>query len=110
MPQNEGIIRSGWPVWLNAAILLLVSFVVMTALSLRAGTDAEIVAVVFPPWWTTQRAFVAAASANAAIVRQTAVGSILVVRPGGSDGLTRLREAGVWLTIDPQAIGACSRT
>ncbi len=110
MPQHEGIARSGWPVWLNAAVLLLVSFIGMTALSLRAGTDAEIVAVAFPPWWTTQRVFLAAASADAAIVRQTAVGSILVVRPDGHDGLTRLREAGVWLTIDPQIIGACSKT
>lgn len=110
MPQNKGIARSRWPVWLNAAVLLLVSFIGMAALSLRAGANAEIVAVVFPPWWTAQRVFLAAASANAAIVRQTAVGSILVVRPEGTDGLARLREAGVWLTIDPQAIGACSRT
>jgi hypothetical protein len=65
---------------------------------------------VFPPWWTAQRVFLAAASANAAIVRETAVGSILVVRPDGPDGLTRLHEAGVWLAIDPQAIGACSKT
>ena len=37
----------------------------------------------------------------------TAVPSLLVVRPDDQDGLTRLRQAGVWLTMDPQAIAAC---
>jgi hypothetical protein len=37
----------------------------------------------------------------------TAIPSLLVVRPDDHDGLTRLREAGVWLAIDPQAIAAC---
>jgi hypothetical protein len=30
-----------------------------------------------------------------------------VVRPDAREGLTRLREAGAWLTIDPQAIAGC---
>jgi hypothetical protein len=37
----------------------------------------------------------------------TAVPSLLVVRPDQQDGLTRLRNAGVWLAVDPQAIAAC---
>ena len=49
----------------------------------------------------------AAASANAAIVRMTALPSLLVVRPDDQEGLARLRKAGAWLTIDPQAIAAC---
>jgi len=57
--------------------------------------------------WSTQRIFQAAASANAAIVRTTAIPSLLVVRPEGDTGLSRLRDAGVWLAIDPQAAGAC---
>jgi hypothetical protein len=71
--------------------------------------DAQVVAVAFPPWWNAQQALLAAASANAAIVRMTAVPALLVVRPDDHDGLTRLREAGVWLTMDPQAIAACFR-
>jgi hypothetical protein len=63
--------------------------------------------VAFPPWWSAQQVFLAAASANAAIVRMTAIPAILVVRPDDHDGLTRLHEAGVWLAIDPQAIAAC---
>jgi hypothetical protein len=37
----------------------------------------------------------------------TAVPSLLVVRPDRHDGLKRLRDAGVWLVVDPQAITAC---
>jgi hypothetical protein len=29
------------------------------------------------------------------------------VRPDNNKGLTQLREAGVWLAMDPQAVGAC---
>ena len=36
-----------------------------------------------------------------------AVPSLLVVRPERHEGLARLREAGVWLAMDPQAIAAC---
>ena len=36
----------------------------------------------------------------------TAVPSLLVVRPDRHEGLTRLRKAGVWLAMDPQAIAA----
>ena len=42
-----------------------------------------------------------------AIVRVTAVPSLLVVRPDGIEGLSRLHEAGAWFVIDPQAIAAC---
>src|ERR1700687_653169 len=99
--------RSRWPAWLNAAALLLASWIVIAALSLQVRPGTEVVAVVFPPWWSSQRALRAAASANAAIVRITALPAMLVVRPDDHDGLARLRNAGAWFTIDPLAIAAC---
>jgi hypothetical protein len=96
-----------WPAWLNAAALLIASFIAVAALSLQVRPGAEIVAVAFPPWWSAERAFLAAASADAAIVRMTAIPSLLVVRPDQHDGLARLRRTGVWLAVDPQAIAAC---
>jgi hypothetical protein len=83
------------------------SWVTIAALSLQVPAGAEVVAVAFPMWWTTQQVMLGAASADASIVRTTAVPSLLVVRPGERDGLARLRQAGVWLIVDPQAIAAC---
>jgi hypothetical protein len=93
--------------WVHAGILLLASWLAIAGLSLQIQPGAEVVAVVFPPWWNTQHAFLASASADAAIVRITAIPSLLVVRPNQHDGLTRLRQAGAWLAMDPQAIAAC---
>jgi hypothetical protein len=107
MERGKTISPSRWPAWLNAAVLLVASFAALAAFSLQVRPGTDVVAVAFPPWWGTQRAFLAAASANAAIVRTTAVPSVLVVRPDGHDGLARLRTAGVWLAIDPQALAAC---
>ena len=107
MAPAHNIATSRWSDWLGAATLLLASFVAVAALSLQVRPGVEVVAVAFPPWWTSKQIFEAAASADAAIVRTTAISAVLVVRPGDHDGLSRLRRAGVWLTIDPQAIAAC---
>ena len=107
MERGKTISASRWPAWLNAAALLFVSWIAIAALSLQVRPGAEIVAVAFPPWWNAQEVFIAAASANAAIVRMTAFPSLLIVRPDGLNGLTQLHQAGVWLTMDPQAIAAC---
>jgi len=107
MERDTSISPVRWPAWLNATALLIASFVAVAALSLQVRPGTEIVAVAFPPWWSTEQAFSAAASADAAIVRMTAIPSLLVVRPDQHEGLARLRKAGVWLAIDPQAIAAC---
>jgi hypothetical protein len=107
MERTHDISTHRWPAWFNATALLIASFVGFSALAMQVRPGAEIVAVAFPPWWSTQQIFTAAASANAAIVRMTAIPSLLVVQPDRDDGLTRLRQSGVWLTIDPQAIAAC---
>jgi hypothetical protein len=99
-----------WPAWLNATLLLIASWFAIAALSLQVRADSEVVAVAFPPWWNAQQIFFAAASADAAIVRLTALPGLLVVRPGDSDGPTRLHKAGAWLIIDPQAIAACFKS
>jgi len=107
MERDRTISTSKWPAWLNATALLIASFVAIAALSLQVRPGTEIVAVAFPPWWSTEQTFNAAASADAAIIRMTAVPSLLVVRPDQHDGLNRLRNAGAWLAMDPQAIAAC---
>jgi hypothetical protein len=107
MEWEDTIETSRWPAWLNAAALLLLSWIVIASISLQARAGAEVVAVAFPPWWGSQEAISAAASADAAIVRTTAIPTLLVVRPLEHDGMARLRQAGAWLAMDPQAIDAC---
>ena len=107
MGRTHLAISRRWPAWLNATLLLAASFIAVAGLSFQARPGTEIVAVAFPVWYDSQQAFSAAASANAAIVRVTAVPSLLVVRPDGREGLSRLQAAGAWFTIDPQAIAAC---
>ena len=110
MEPEEILPTTRRPAWLGAAALMVASWIAVAALSLQVRAGAEVVAVAFPPWWSTQQALLAAASANAAIVRMTAFPDLLVVRPDGNGGLSRLYEAGAWLTIDPQAIAACFKT
>jgi hypothetical protein len=110
MGPDRNSTTSRWPAWLNATALLLASVIAVAALSLQVRPGVEVVAVAFPPWWNAQQIFAAAASADGAIVRTTALPAILVVRPNDREGLSRLRQAGAWLTIDPQAIAACFNT
>jgi hypothetical protein len=99
-----------WPAWLNAAGLLFASVIAVAAFAFHTRPGAEIVAVLFPPWWSSQQVFAALASADAAIVRTTAVSTLMVVRPDDHEGIARLRNAGVWLALDPQAVAACFKT
>jgi hypothetical protein len=93
--------------WLPAIVLLLVSFVGTAGLSLLPSdaVDAPIAAV-FPPWWSAERSFAAAASGGA-IVREGAWSNILVVKPADGDAASRLYAAGAWLLVDPKALDAC---
>src|SRR3954470_6400360 len=99
MGRAQHVTESGWPSWLNATALLLASFIAVAALSFQARSGAEIVAVAFPPWWSARQVFEAAAAADAAVVRITALPAVLVVRPNDREGLSRLHQAGAWLTI-----------
>jgi hypothetical protein len=107
MDLTRDTVPHRWSPWLNATGLLFASVIAVAALSFHIRPDAEIVAIAFPPWWGSQQVFAAIASADAAIVRTTAIPTLMVVRPKDHGALERLHNAGVWLTIDPRAIAAC---
>jgi hypothetical protein len=92
---------------LNASALLVAGWTALAILSLQVRPGATVVAVAFPPWWSTPQVFEAAASAKAAIVRVTALPTLLVVRPDDHDGLAQLHREGAFLVMDAQAISAC---
>jgi len=69
--------------------------------------DPARVAAVFPPWWTAARSASAAASAGQ-IAGVGGVPFILILR-GEPDALgPRLRAAGAWMLLDPDAAGVCA--
>jgi hypothetical protein len=107
MAQGNTISTSRWRDWLGAVGLLAASWIAVAALTLQVRPGTDVVAVAFPPWWGQNHAITAAASAGAAIVRMTALPSLLIVRPDEQDGLNRLHSAGAWFAMDPQAIAAC---
>ena len=110
MKRPQNVTTFPWPAWLNAAVLLLASVGAVAVLTFQGRPGAGVVAVAFPPWWTSQEIFTAVASADAAIVRTTAVTAILVIRPNDHEGVIRLRQAGAWFTIDPQVIAGCFKS
>ncbi|CAN5355475.1 hypothetical protein BH10PSE10_BH10PSE10_00900 [soil metagenome] len=103
-PESSADGRSAW---LQAGSLLLVSSVVIAALSLQPRSDADTVAAIFPPWWSAKRAMQATAAAGASVIRTGVIPSIMVVQPAHDDGLTKLRAAGAWFAMDPRAVAAC---
>ncbi|MDD1528094.1 hypothetical protein C7U92_18360 [Bradyrhizobium sp. WBOS7] len=107
MEGRAAIPSRRWPAWANSAALLIAGWTALAILTLQVRPGATIVAVAFPPWWSTQQVFQAAGSAQAGIVRATALPTLLVVRPDDHDGLSRLHEAGAWFVMDAQAVSAC---
>lgn len=93
--------------WLHAVVLMVVNFVALAALSFQPQAGSQTLAVAFPPWWDTRHTFLAAASADVAIVRETAFPSLLVVKIDDNASAIRLRAAGAWLILDPVAVAAC---
>ncbi len=96
-----------WKHWLQPAAMLALSWVAVTCMALRPDPGAELVGIIFPPWWSATQAVAAAASTGAEIVRLGAVQTILVVRPARNDGIARLGAAGVLLAVDPLLAGGC---
>ncbi len=100
-----------WPVAANASLLLVGSGLALAMLSLAPRPTAPagtVLAAVFPPWWSATRSFLAASGAGVAILRAGALPAILVVRLDRPESRARLREAGAWLLLDPQALGGCN--
>lgn len=91
----------------SAAAIVVTLFATVAAGA--APRDPARVAAVFPPWWTPARTAEAAASAGQ-IAGAGGVPFILILR-GEPDALgPRLRAAGAWLLLNPDAAGQCRDT
>ena len=74
---------------------------------LRADTGTRIAAV-FPPWWSEEDIFTAAANSGAEIVGAAGVPGVMVVRAVSGDTLAALYRSGVLSLIRTDAAAGCS--
>ena len=89
-------------------LVAIMTLAVAAASATAVPTDPEAgVAAVFPPWWQREQAAAAVADADGLIVREGALPTILVVRPGRPGLAERLREQGALLILDPLAARGC---
>jgi hypothetical protein len=87
---------------------ILAASVGLGGIAALAPSPDRPIAAVFPPWWTAERAFSAAALSGAPIIRFAGLPNILVLASGVPDLSRRLRAAGALLLLDAQAVGACA--
>jgi hypothetical protein len=90
-----------------AVVTTILTTLFATVAASTAPRDPARIAAVFPPWWTPDQTASAAASAGQ-IAGAGAVPFILILR-GKPDALgPRLRTAGAWMLLDPDAAGVCA--
>jgi hypothetical protein len=86
--------------FLPAAVLLLLSMgAALAAVSGRTASGDRMVAALFNPNWSAERAFAAVAAAGGSVVSEGALRTIVTAQ--GKDGLrSSLYRHGAWLVID----------
>jgi hypothetical protein len=90
-------------VGVSAFIALVGVFVILAS---AAPRDPHSAAALFPPWWSSARAFAAAGSVGE-IARTGVISSIIVVHSNAPGLADRLRDAGALLIIDPERLVSC---
>jgi hypothetical protein len=108
LAQAKTARRAASPLGLALAVgATILTTLAATVAASAAPRDPARVAAVFPPWWTPAQAASAAASAGQ-IAGAGGAPFILILR-GEPDALgPRLRAAGAWLLLDPDAAGVCA--
>ncbi len=95
-----------WRSWVCPMLLLLASLGGVGWLNLRPHSGAP-VAALFPPWWDSARAEASVVAAGGTLLRLGAWSAVVVTASDDPEFAVRLRAAGAWLVLDPQALGGC---
>ena len=105
--SGRSVGRAGeWRAGLAAGLMAVASLAPVAWLESRPRDLSE-VAAIFPPWMARERAWAAVLVAGGVVVRQGAIGNILVVHGEEAGVIDRLYDAGAWAVIDPVAFGGC---
>ena len=102
--MNETSVRA----FLPAGVLFLLGLIGLGVLSLRPYEGDGAVVALFPPWWETTDAFMAAIGADVGhVVASGRWPSMVLIPADGIDPRPRLREAGAWLLLEPTGLAGC---
>jgi hypothetical protein len=93
---------------LSTAAVLACAIGGLAAAAPAPRPNAPFVAAVFPPWWSAQRVFGAAADVGD-IVSTGGAPFTIVVHSARADLPTRLRARGAWLVLDARFAGCSPR-
>lgn len=93
--------------YLVPVVIAAATLVAAAAGASAPATGAATVAAVFPPWWSRERALGAVAGTDGSVLREGAVGSILLVRSEIPMLADRLRSRGALLVLGPAGLAGC---
>ena len=100
--RRVAILPVGWLVALTVGVL--VASVIVPHLQARSGSP---VAAVFPPWWSRETAFQAAALAGVAIVAPGRMPNVVIVSADSVGALAGLYRTGAWSVIGIDGGAGC---
>ena len=91
--------------WLPPMVLAVGSLLACGWLSLQPVPGSGVRALLFPPWWSATRSFLAAAPAGQ-VIRFGLFPDIVIIAP--VPGAEPLRATGAWAVLDPRRLGGCA--
>jgi hypothetical protein len=94
--------------YIQTAFFVIASAFALAVLRFWPAHGEAPVAAVFPPGWSAERSFAAAASAGAAILSPGGWSNVVVVA-ADADTRDRLAHQGVLVLLDAEAFDACMR-
>lgn len=98
---------ASWLPWSAGAVLALAGALFLFVMAARPAAPGEQVALVFAPWAEPQTAVAGVAALDGRLVRAGSFGNVLVAVFDRPTSLSSLRRHGVWLALDPLALGGC---
>ncbi|NVJ93384.1 MAG: hypothetical protein HWE34_17090 [Methylocystaceae bacterium] len=85
-------------------ILIIVSVSILTIFNTPKDS---LVAVVFPPWISEEKAFQLVVELDASVVRFGFSGQIVVAKPHSVEFENKIKSVGAWAVVNPLAFGGC---
>jgi len=96
-----------WLPWIAGTGLALASTLVLALLATRPAAPDEQIALVFAPWTQAGETLAGVAALDGRLVRVGSFDNVLVAVFDRPKSLASLRRHGVWLALDPLALGGC---